>query len=99
MKKINQEEFEVRYSNWMSMVVDLVKPKDLFIVGGRGLAKTTDIIAKRSIDVIHELPRGTFAFISDTYVNAMTNIIPSLMMGWERQKFFEDYHYRCSTSR
>ena len=83
-------EIEYRYSNWISMLIDIIKPKNLFLVGGRGTAKTQDIIAKRSIDVIYSLPRGTFAFLSDTYVNALTNIIPNLITGWERQGFFED---------
>lgn len=91
--KIEKDKIELRYSNWVSMLVDMIKPKNLYLVGGRGVAKTTDIIAKRSIDIIHDMPRGTFGFISDTYVNAMTNIIPSLLQGWERQSFLEGYHY------
>lgn len=71
-------------------MVDIIKPKNLYLVGGRGTAKTQDIIAKRTIDIIYDLPRATFAFISDTYVNALTNIIPNLITGWERQGFFED---------
>ena len=84
------EEVEYRYSNWLSMIIDIIKPKNLYVVGGRGTAKTQDIIAKRSIDIIYSLPRGTFAFLADTYVNAITNIIPNLITGWERQGFFED---------
>lgn len=91
--KISKEECEIRYSNWLSMFIDIIKPKDLFLVGGRGLAKTSDVIAKRSIDIIYDMPRAIFSITSDTYVNAMTNIIPTLLSGWERQKFYEDYHY------
>lgn len=71
-------------------MIDVIKPKNLYLVGGRGTAKTQDIIAKRSIDIIYSLQRGTFAFLADTYVNAVTNIIPNLITGWERQGFFED---------
>lgn len=90
MSKITAEDLEYRYSNWLSMMIDIIKPKNLYVIGGRGTAKTQDIIAKRSIDIIYNLQRGTFAFLADTYVNAITNIIPNLITGWERQNFFED---------
>ena len=90
MSKPTPEEVEYRYSNWLSMMIDIIKPKNLYVVGGRGTAKTQDIIAKRSIDIIYNLQRGTFAFLADTYVNALTNIIPNLITGWERQGFYED---------
>jgi len=90
MSKPSPEEVEYRYSNWLSMMIDIIKPKNLYVIGGRGTAKTQDIIAKRSIDIIYDLQRGTFAFLADTYVNALTNIIPNLITGWERQGFFED---------
>jgi hypothetical protein len=88
--KLSREEIEYRFSNWVSMMVDIIKPKNLYFVGGRGTAKTEDIIAKRSIDIIYSMPRATFAFISDTYVNALTNIVPNMMTGWARQGFIED---------
>ena len=87
---MNRNDAELRYSNWVSMLIDIIKPKNLYLIGGRGTAKTQDIIAKRSIDVVYELPRGNFAFLADTYINAMTNIVPNLIQGWERQGFFED---------
>lgn len=91
--KASAEEVQFRYSNWLSMIVDIVKPKNLYIVGGRGTAKTEDIIAKRSIDVIDSMPRASFAFTADTYVNAQANIIPTMLRGWERQQYFEDWHW------
>ena len=87
--KISPEEFQIRYSNWVSQMLDIIKPKDLYVIGGRGLSKTTDIFAKRSIDIIYEMPRATFMIVSDTYVNLLTNIIPELRTGWERHKFIE----------
>ncbi len=91
--KATPEEVQFRYSNWLSMFIDIVKPKNLYMVGGRGTAKTEDIIAKRSIDIIHSMPRASFAFTADTYVNAQANIIPTMLRGWERQNFFEGFHW------
>jgi len=71
-----------------------MKPKNLYLYGGRGVAKSTDILAKRTIDVVYDMPRASFAFVGDTYVNLLTNIIPAIMLGWEsRLNFFENYHF------
>jgi len=80
---------EVRYSNWIKMLIDLIKPKNLVFIGGRGTAKSTDIIAERSIDICYAMPRAPFAFVSDTYVNLMTNIVPAILLGWERKKWLD----------
>lgn len=92
--RITEEEADIRYSNWLSTLIDLIKPANLYLYGGRGTAKSTDILAKRTIDVIYDMPRASFAFVSDTYVNLMTNIIPAILLGWEtRMNFLENYHF------
>ena len=95
MSKINfnEQEGEFRYSNWISTVIDLVKPTNLYLYGGRGTAKSTDILAKRIIDIIYDMPGAPFAFVADTYVNLITNILPHILLGWERMRFLEHYHY------
>lgn len=91
--KLNNDTVELRYANWVKMLIDLVKPTNLYLYGGRGLGKSTDIIAERSLDVIEDMPRACFAFVADTYVNAMTNIIPAVLLGWERKKYYEGRDY------
>lgn len=95
MKKIKakDDDYEIRFSNWVMMMIDIIKPSVLAFIGGRGTAKSTEILAKRSIDVVQDMPRAPLAFVADTYVNLMTNIIPSVMLGWERLKFFEGMHF------
>ncbi len=87
--KVSDLESEIRYANWIKSVIDLIKPKNLVLIAGRGTAKSTDIIAERSIDVCYDMPRGPFAFVGDTYVNLMTNVIPGVLLGWERKKWYE----------
>lgn len=85
---------ETRYLNPVKLLVDLVKPQNLVLIAGRGTAKTTDIIAERAIDVCYDMPRSPLAFISDTYVNLLTNIVPAVILGWEeRKKWKEGYHF------
>lgn len=85
---------EYRYSTYPKQVVDLVGPKHLRFIGGRGMTKTTDVIADRSQDIIYDMPRALFAFVSDTFVNARTNIVPTLLEGWREYKgWIEGVHY------
>ncbi len=92
-KTLSDETADIRYASWIKMMVDMMKPKNLYIVGGRGVAKSTEILSDRIIDVVYDMPRANFAFISDTYANLLTNIIPQIIVGWQRKRFFEGFHY------
>ncbi len=37
---------ELLYSNWLSALVDIMEPKDAFLILGRATAKTSDFLAK-----------------------------------------------------
>lgn len=92
--KVNSDEFELHYSNWVKTFVMVAKPRDLFLFAGRGTAKSTDILAARSEDMVREMPNAPFVFTSDTYMNLMTNVLPSVMKGWEeRYDMYEGVHY------
>jgi len=93
IRKINKDELDIRYANWISMTIDLVKPKNLWVIGGRGTAKTQDILAKRIVDIVYDMPSSTMSFIGDTFVNVITNVIPELVIGLNRQKVYEGIHY------
>lgn len=73
------------YANWVSMMIELIQPKDMFLIAGRAMAKTTDIIAQRSMNIMHDMPHSQQLLVSDTYINCLRNIVPSLMEGWERK--------------
>lgn len=81
------------YTNWLTMLIDLLQPKDLYLIAGRGTAKTTEIMAKRSQHIIYDMPRSQQVFTSDTYTNALTNIVPTLLEGWNRAGWKEGIHY------
>lgn len=78
---------DIRYTSWVKMMFDLVSPKNLFAIAGRGAAKTSDIVAERSMTINEDMPGAYFAFLSDTYVNALDNIVPSLIEGWKRKGY------------
>lgn len=80
------------YANWVNMMIQLISPTDMFLVAGRGSAKT-DIFSGRSQEIMYDMPHSQQALVSDTYVNALKNIIPTLFEGWERKgwKLGRDY--------
>jgi len=84
---------EARFASWIKMSIDLISPKNLFLVAGRGTAKTSDIIAERSMDIIYDMPRSYQVFVADTYVNALKNVVPTLLEGWERKGWRKGTHY------
>lgn len=91
---LDNENVEGRYGSWLKQTIDLIGPKNLFLVLGRGGAKTSDIIADRSIDIMFDMPRSYAAFVADTYDNALRNIVPTLIEGWSQRKGLrEGVHY------
>ncbi|HAH24907.1 MAG TPA: hypothetical protein DCL77_14335 [Prolixibacteraceae bacterium] len=92
--KVSSEDGDLKYSNWVKTNIMLAKPRDLYLYAGRGTGKSADILASRSHDVIEELPGAMFVFTSDTYMNLMTNVLPTIMGGWEaRCGFYEGLHF------
>ncbi|SFU49008.1 hypothetical protein SAMN05216480_10535 [Pustulibacterium marinum] len=94
---LNDDFVQPIYANWLTITVDLISPKDLYLIAGRATAKTSEIIAKRSMNVIYDMPRSMQVSVSDTYVNAMKNVVPALLEGWNREGWKEGVHYVTDT--
>lgn len=92
---VSPEDVLVRpqYANWLSMAIELVQPKNLYLIAGRATAKTSEIIAQRSLNIQYDMPHSQQVFVADTYTNALRNIVPTLLEGWERKgwKLGRDY--------
>lgn len=82
-----------RFATWVKMAIDLISPKNLFLIAGRATAKTSDIIAERSITICNDMPHSKQVFVSDTYVNALKNVRPTLIEGWNRKGWINGIHY------
>lgn len=91
--KRDADNVETRFVSKVKQLVDFIAPKDLYLVSGRGSAKTTDIIAERSQLIINDMPGSYQMFLSDTYVNALTNVLPALIEGWMRKSWHEGIHF------
>lgn len=90
---LNDTDVQGRFASWIKMVVFLIAPKHLRLIAGRATAKTTDIIAERSQNIIYDMPKSYQVIVSDTYVNCLKNIIPALLEGWNRKGWREGIHY------
>lgn len=90
---LNADNVEGRYATKAKMMVDLIAPQNLYLVAGRAMAKTSDIIAERSMAIIYDMPRSYQMFVSDTYMNALTNVLPALVEGWERKGWKNGIHF------
>lgn len=81
------------FANWSKMVIELISPKDLIVISGRGTAKTTSIQAGRFIDISHDMNHAYFAWCVTTYMDAMDNIVPTLIEGLQRHGWQEGKHF------
>ncbi|WP_407402201.1 hypothetical protein [Chryseobacterium sp.] len=84
---------EYQYVNSFGMGVEVIDPTNLYIVGGRALGKTTQIIARRSVRIAKAMPGAYFAFTGDFYTNLLSNTIPSMIKGWNDLGLKEGIHY------
>jgi hypothetical protein len=90
---LNDKRLDKRFATWLAITIALIAPKFLWIVAGRGTSKTSDIQAERFIEVCYDMPGAYFAWVADTYVNALKNIIPALIEGLNRKGWIEGIHY------
>lgn len=84
---------EGHYMSWVQQMIELISPKDLYLIAGRATGKTESIIASRSQDVCFDMPGSYQILVADTYINALKNIVPTLLKGWERLGWREGIHY------
>lgn len=89
----DRQDVEWRYSNWFSQLTNLLQPKVLTIIAGRGTSKTTDILAERIQEMAWEMPGAPVVLVSDTYANLQKNVLPTLLEGFRLKGWEEGVHY------
>lgn len=96
IRNFNESNTEIRFTSNIKIVCDWIDCWTLAVVGGRGVAKSSEIQAERTLRVVDDMPGAPLAFVCDTYINLQTNILPAVKMGWKRKKVFEGVHYVCN---
>lgn len=84
---------EHRYSNWLSQTINMLMPKYLYLVLGRGASKTTDIHVERIKEAAYDCPGAPFVWLASTYADLRKNIIPSIIDGLAKKGWQEGLHY------
>lgn len=94
-KKLNANNPNVEpvFSNWLAQVVALIKPRNLWLIIGRGGSKTNDFLTERLMDMVFELPGAPVALVADTYSNLQKNILHVILDGLERKGWKEGTHF------
>lgn len=90
---LDEDFVEAKFGNLVKQASDLIAPQNFALIAGRGGAKTTTFVAERAQDIIYDMPGSYQAFVADTYVNALKNIVPTLLDGWNKAGWREGIHY------
>ena len=80
--KTENSDVDLQYQNWLAQMVSIMMPRNLYLIAGRGSAKTVQILIERVMECVQDLPGAPFAWVSDTYSDLHKNIIPSLLDGF-----------------
>ncbi|MGJ1419983.1 hypothetical protein ACR79T_10180 [Sphingobacterium spiritivorum] len=83
----------VAFGNWLAQMALMILPKYLYMILGRGSAKTTEIVVERLIEMAYDMPGAPIVWVSDTYSNLQKNVLPSVLEGLERKGYKEGIHY------
>lgn len=93
--KINKDnpDAEVKFGSEALVLCDWIDTTNLVFIGGRGVAKSTVILARRSERCVRLMPGAPVAIVADTYANLINNIMPAVQNGWKLQGLIEGIHY------
>lgn len=93
LKLENSDNVVMQFSNWLSQICAMLMTRFLYLVAGRGSAKTTDIQVERLIEMLHDMPGAPVVWVSDTYTNLQKNVLRTVLDGLEMKGYREGIHY------
>lgn len=88
-----EQEADTRYGSYAARLCDWVDTTNMVIIGGRGMAKSTVIMASRSERCVRLMPGAPVAIVANTYANLVDNIMPAVQNGWRLLGLIEGMHY------
>lgn len=89
----NKEQAQPLYFNRPQLISHLVSAPEEYNVWGRGTGKSEGVLAPRSYNWLHRMPRATIVFVAATYQQHLTRTLPAIIKGWERLGFVRDRDY------
>lgn len=94
--KINNDtaaDAAIKFSSEALVLSDWIDTTNLVVIGGRGVAKSTVILARRSERCVRLMPGAPVAIVANTYSNLIDNIMPAVQNGWKINGLIEGVHY------
>lgn len=91
--KPNNPNVKTAFANWLSQLCLMILSKSLYMVAGRGSAKTTDIQVNRLIEMAYDMPGAPVVWVADTYSNLQKNVLRTVEEGLKAKGFIEGIHY------
>lgn len=92
MKK-KVDDVPVRFGSDALIFCDWIDTTNFVSIGGRGVAKSTVILARRSERCVRLMPGAPIAIVANTYANLVDNIMPAVQNGWRINGLVEGLHY------
>lgn len=83
----------VKFASEALFLCDWIDTTNLVFIGGRGVAKSTVILARRSERCVRLMPGAPVAIVANTYSNLIDNIMPAVQNGWKINGLIEGVHY------
>lgn len=80
---------DVKFGSDALVMCDWIDTTNFVCIGGRGMAKSTVIIARRSERCVRLMPGAPIAIVANTYSNLVDNIMPAVQNGWRLQGLIE----------
>lgn len=84
---------EAKFGSDALIFCDWVDTTNFVAIGGRGVAKSTVILARRSARCVRLMPGAPVAIVANTYSNLVDNIMPAVQNGWRLLGLIEGVHY------
>ena len=88
-----QIDADLRYGSELQQLTDWVDTTNFVCIAGRGTAKSTVVIATRSLACVQQMPGAPIAIVADSYSNLVNNIMPAVQNGWRLRGLIEGVHY------
>jgi len=93
MKKNEAPDVPVKFGSDALIFCDWIDTTNFVSIGGRGVAKSTVILARRSERCVRLMPGAPLAIVANTYSNLVDNIMPAVQNGWKINGLIEGVHY------
>lgn len=91
--KTSSDLVEQQYQNWLAQMLSIMMPRVLYLIAGRGSAKTVQILCYRLMQAMIDCPGAPFAWVADTYADLHKNVIVSVLEGLNFLGMREGFDY------